>query len=476
MNIFRFVFVATTILLCFFSAGCKNNQSNDTVSKSELCPVPPLGWNSFDSYKINLDSRNALAIMEVMAEKYLPFGYEYFVIDGGWYNECTLIPGTLYPEKNLGPVLDKYGLYENSPTYFPEGMKFLADKAHSLGLKFGLHLMRGIPRKAVEINLPVKGTAVTARDIADTLDICTWSSLCYGLDMSKQGAQEWYNSIFEKLASWGVDFVKVDDMTPYPDEIIAVEKAILNCGRPMVYSLSPGDLNNPAHIPYYRKANMVRITRDIWDRESDIDKSFISWKKYQGTECDGYWPDLDMIPFGQLNIVIPENKSDKHLPERTSFSHWCRLTRDQMRTFITMRALAASPLMIGGDLLTMDDFSYSLLTNKQMLKCNQNGVMGRLVFDQDSIEIWNANDKNHFRKGWIGVFNRSHSDASRFFSKKDMGLIEFFRTRQTIDIEGEIELYDIWSEKQLVVNDSTLFTIPAQGVIFIEYKSKKYYN
>ncbi len=197
--------------------------------------------------------------------------------------------------------------------------------------------------------------------------------------MSKSDAQEWYNSIFEKFADWGIDFAKVDDMTLYPLEIEAVQKAIINSGRAMTYSLSPGDVTSFLHLPYYRKANMLRLTGDIWDRETDLDKAFASWKKFQGLAGNGFWPDLDMIPFGNLNIIIPAEFAEKPEPGKKNFSHWSRLTKDQMRTFITTRALAASPLFIGGDLLMMDDFSYSLLTNRKMLECHDSWQRGCLL-------------------------------------------------------------------------------------------------
>lgn len=438
----------------------------------QLAKTPPMGWNSWDSYCLYLNSKNALANMEVMAKKYLSSGYEYFVIDYGWYDKNNIGKGMIYSFSSPDPALDRYGVYEASPAYFPEGLKLLADKAHSLGLKFGLHLMRGIPRDAVKKNLPIKGTSYHAADIADTLNLSTWCAMTYGVDMSKPGAQEWYNSIFEKLAVWGIDFVKVDDLTPYPDEITAIERAIKICGRPMVYSLSPGSVDDMMHLPFYRKANMVRITDDIWDRRRDLDKAFLSWKRFQGTGFKGFWPDLDMIPFGQLNIETPPEHSEEPTTEHTLFSHWCRLSKDQMRTFITTRALAASPLFIGGDLLTMDDFSYSLLTNKNMLSCNRNGVMGTNIFAKDSIEIWHACDADQFGKGWIGVFNRSVKNKEQKFTKTELGLRKFFNFYQTIDMQGDIQVYDIWNDKYIDIKDGCSLAIPADGVIFLHYEIK----
>lgn len=463
---YKNILVVLVCLILYIPVNAQN-----VLNENNLATKPLLGWNSYDSYNTHLDSKSALATIEVMAQKYLPFGYEYFVIDAGWYMDDEFLPGTFYPVKEKGPIIDQYGVYEASKAYFPEGLKVIADKAHQLGLKFGLHLMRGIPKKAVKLNLPIKSTPYRAADIADTLNICTWSTLAYGVDMTKSGAQEWYNSIFEKFASWGVDFVKVDDMTPYPLEIVAIAKAIRNCGRPMAYSLSPGDVNDRLHLPYYQKANMVRITRDIWDLKPDIDQAFDAWDKYQGYANKNFWPDLDMIPFGRLNVVIPERFAQKPLPENRFFNHQCRLSKVQMETFLTMRALAVSPLFIGGDLLNMDDFSYSLLTNKKMLACNQNGVMGTKVFQNDSIEVWHACDANQYGKGWIGIFNRSSLNKVQHYTRMELGLKRFFKSKQEIPMTGKFNVKDIWKDKHIDITDEGCsLTIPSDGVVFMEYE------
>ena len=181
----------------------------------------------------------------------------------------------------------------------------MIERAHQQGVKFGVHIMRGIPRRAVELNLPVLDTKYTARDIADTTSICKWNPQNFGVDMNKPGAQEYYNSLYKKLADWGVDYVKVDDLVPYPKEIVAISKAIEDCGRPMVYSLSPGGNANLKDLPYYTTANIIRITSDIWDEPEAIDNGFNAWRMWQGKGRPGFWPDLDMIPFGQLQLMQP---------------------------------------------------------------------------------------------------------------------------------------------------------------------------
>lgn len=432
-----------------------------------VAPTPPLGFNSFDSYRTYLSEDTARALIDVMAEKYLPFGYNYFVMDAGWYRNVELYPGSKHARKRLSMALDAYGLYEPCQTYFPSGIKTLVDHAHRKGLKFGVWIMRGIPRQAVEQNLPIQGTPYFARDIADTTSICVWSDDNYGIDMSKPGAQAYYNALINKLAGWGIDFIKVDDVVPNPLEIVAIAKAIADGGHKMVYSLSPGDVHHPAHLAYYRQANMLRITRDIWDNPLSLEKGFIAWDKFQGTERAGFWPDLDMIPFGRLDVLgtddIPNLKAD-HRARQSQF------TPDQMLTFITQRAMAASPLIIGGDLLTMDDFSYSLLTNREMLACNQNGVMGVNVYRAGNIDVWLTPHQSDPRKGWIGIFNRSISDRKVTLTKQELGFIAFEASYNLTAARQHVQLTDIWTGTTVMIEDKHAFDLPAEGVAFFKFQ------
>lgn len=459
------------IILCIILVFCSIlfSANGQEINEQEAVEInaPPMGFNSFDSYIIFLGEKKAEALIDTMAKKYKPFGYTFFVIDAGWYDEVELFDGTTYPKKRLGLELDEYGLPEPSNAYFPNGLNALSKRAHEQGLKFGVWIIRGIPRKAVELNLPIKGTNYRARDIADINNICVWDSKNYGVDMSKPGAQEYYNSLIDKLASFGVDFIKVDDMVPYPDEIVAIDKAIKNGNHKIVYSLSPGDVHSKSYLPYYRKSHMLRITSDVWDNQASIDKSFKAWGDFVGLETTNFYPDLDMIPFGRLRVEIPDwLESEKEKSRQSLFN------KAQMRTFITQRALAASPLFIGGDLLTMDDYSYALLTNKNMLACNQNGVMGEKVFDKKNIEVWMTRDKNNSKKGWIGIFNRSNKTESAVFSKRDLGFTKFIRSYEIMESNKSFKLKDIWNEQELLMNEVHKVKIGANDVLFYEFEEQ----
>lgn len=206
----------------------------------QLARKPPLGWNSFDSYGVYLHEEAALANIEAMAAKLKPSGYEYFVIDNGWFGEYKLVPGTRYSaEKHASDVhINEFGLLQPSKTYFPHGLQPLIERAHRSGLKFGVHLMRGIPRKAVQLNLPIEGTRYTARQAANTASVCNWCHYNYGVNMDHPAGQAFYNSLIRQLAAWGIDLIKADDLVPYPQEIIGLANAIEQSGRDIIFSLS----------------------------------------------------------------------------------------------------------------------------------------------------------------------------------------------------------------------------------------------
>ncbi|HSH18963.1 MAG TPA: glycoside hydrolase family 27 protein [Draconibacterium sp.] len=468
-------------ILLIASFACSNSGDKKEIEKVEkLAQTPPLGWNSFDSYGVYLYEEAAMANVEAFAEKLKPHGYEYYVIDAGWFGEFELQPGTIYPaEKHARKMnFNEYGLLQPSETYFPNGLQPIIDRCHELGFKFGLHLMRGIPREVVRLDLPIKGTNYTAAQIADTTSICAWNHQNYGVDMSKPGAQEFYNSLINQMAEWGVDFIKYDDLVPFPEEIKGIANAIENCGRPIIYSLSPGNGADPNHIEAFKTAQMLRVTPDIWDEQLGIDQCFAAWRKWQGKEEPGFWIDMDMIPFGQLQLMSPkpegvqgdESKAELmkkmesgelenfELLSGKGFTRWSDFTKDQMYTFITMRALAASPLMMGGDLPTLDDFSLKLITDKNVLECNQNGVMGHLVYDADGIEIWNTPKKNS-EDGWIGIFNRNPEANQITVTAEVLGL----------DEDKKYNLENIWEESQVSALD---FSINPNGVVFISYSKQ----
>jgi alpha-galactosidase len=468
-NIVAITILAVALFVCA--------KAEAQYKPKQLAQKPPMGWNSFDSYGVYLHETAAFENLEAFAKKLKPHGYEYFVIDAGWFGEFKLQEDTMFPAEKHAAMMkfNEYGLLQPSTTYFPNGFKKLIDRCHELGLKFGLHLMRGIPRAAVEKNVPIKGTKYFAKDIADTKSICVWNKQNYGVDMTKPGAQEFYNSLINQMAEWGVDFLKYDDIVPFPKEVEAVAAAIAQCGRPIMLSLSPGGDVDPNHLLAFQKAHMLRVTPDIWDDQKGINECFDEWRKWNGKSRPGFWIDMDMIPFGQLQMMSPKPKgvkgteSKKELEDKMKtgeianfellagkgFNRWSEFNKDQMYTFITLRALSGSPLMMGGDLPTLDDFSLKLISNKEMLACNQNAIMGSLIYDKESIEIWSTPNKNG-KGGWIGIFNRNKDSKSIALNPIDLGK-EYSKTTK---------LFDVWNNKKV---SKLNFEVNGNGVVFLKY-------
>lgn len=391
-----------------------------------LTPRPPLGWNSFDCYGCSANQRVVAANIQAFAERLKPAGYEYVVIDNGWFGEYVIQPGEEFTrERHASDVrVDAFGRLLPSHVSFPGGLAPLIDQAHKLGVKFGVHLMRGIPRKAVALNLPIEGTSVRAAEVADTNDTCPWCAYMYGVNMDRPGAQAYYDSVVGLLASWGVDFIKVDDIIHKPQEIEAVVTAIDRCGRDMVLSLSPGEAVNLDYLPAYRRANMIRITGDVWDRRRDIDRVFERWEKIQDAPLDGLWPDLDMIPFGSLMVWNPPGPGREDCRQLVGHgvARTDQFTQAQRRTFITQRALAASPLFMGGELTLSGDDVLALITDPRMLACNQNGVVGRLALRRDPIDVWRTAHRDRPGAGWLGIFNRGEAPWSGTIGLDEIGL------------------------------------------------------
>ncbi len=304
----------------------------------EWASAPPMGWNSWDIFGTTVTERQTKEQADAMAEKLLPSGYDVLTVDIQWYE-----PESQSHVYKAGARLqmDGYGRLMPAVRKFPsaedgKGFKPLADYVHGKGLRFGIHIMRGIPRQAVDRNTPVLGTELRARDIAVTDSTCPWNPDMYGVDATRPGGQAYYDSIIGLYASWGVDYIKCDDISrPYNDvqkaEIEALRKAIDKCGRPIVLSLSPGATPIDAGPHVSQHANLWRITDDFWDRWGLLRAMFERLHAWEPYRRPGAWPDADMLPMGTIEFG-----------RKTAF------TKDEQYTLMSLWAIARSPLMIDG--------------------------------------------------------------------------------------------------------------------------------
>lgn len=367
------------------------------AAAAAIAPTPPMGWNSWDCYGTTVTEAEVKANADYMAKKLKQHGWQYIVVDIQWSEPNAQAHG-YRPGAELN--MDQFGRLMPAVNRFPSsadgrGFKPLADYVHSLGLRFGIHIMRGIPRQAVKANLPVAGSKVRAAEVADVNSICPWNSDMFGIDMRKPGAQDYYDSILKLYAEWGVDYIKADDIArpAHRGEISAIHKAIEKTGRPIVLSLSPG----PAMVKdlqfLQENANAWRISDDFWDDWKALRLNFILMSIWSGVGSPGGWPDADMLPLGRIGI-----RAERGEPRTTHF------TKVEQRTLMSLWAIAQSPLMFGGDLPSNDEFTESLITNDEVLAVSQKGAQGSAFAEGGDSVIWTADAIGSDAK-YVGVFN-----------------------------------------------------------------------
>lgn len=375
-----------------------------------------MGWNSWDSYGLTITEEQFRANAKVEAERLKPFGYNYAVIDEGWF---FFNPDDRDKPDTLHYAIDGYGRYVPVPARFPSAtaaqaelfpqpdaaasiatprlaatiapasFKALADWVHAQGLRFGIHIVRGVPRASVERNLPIADSAFHANDAADTTDACPWDPTNWGVKNNAAG-QAWYDSLISQYASWGVDLIKVDCISDHPykaDEIRMIRRAIDKAGRPMVLSLSPGPTSLDHAAEVGELANMWRIADDFWDLWATSDKGFPTtlYKQFSNTAAwaqyakPGNWPDADMLPIGEIGPHPGYGKS------RTT-----RFTPVEQQTLITLWSMARSPLILGANLTLIDEPLQKLLTNRDVLSVDQTATRSGEVLHSGNIIAWTA--------------------------------------------------------------------------------------
>lgn len=414
------------VIIFLFSIVC-------ACQKVGIAPKPPMGWNSYDCFGYGVNEKQVKENADYMATYLKKSGWEYIVVDFLWFlpdigpvrdNRQMYQDELFHPRLNM----DKYGRLLPDTVRFPSscgarGFIPLAEYIHSKGLKFGIHIMRGIPRQAIFAKTPVLNSDKLASEIANINDTCAWMNHMFGLKMSRVGAQEYLNSIFRLYASWGVDLVKVDDLSsPYhKDEIEGYRKAIGICGREIILSTSPGEtpLLEGKHIA--SNANLWRLLGDLWDDWKAVDHAFDVLDRWNPYRSPGHWPDPDMLPLGRLSKYGPVG------PER-----FCRLSADEQYSLMTLWCISASPLMLGGNLPENDSLTMCLITNNNAIEVNQFSSNNHTLKNSKN-EIWMADsDKKDLK--YLAVFNRSNV------------LSDFIISFDSLKIK-ESQLYDIWKSK-----------------------------
>jgi hypothetical protein len=428
----------------------------------KLAKTPPMGWNSYDTYGASITETEYLANAKVMQQKLLPYGYEYAVIDFLWFDPFHA-PENIVEQKPT--VIDKYGRVTPALNKFPSaaggaGFKPISDKIHAMGLKFGFHIMRGIPRIAVKKNTPIEGSSYHARDAWEKNANCSWNNDMHGVKGNSPAGQAYYDSLARLYASWDTDFIKVDDLShPYhKDEIHAIRNALNKYAPEIVFSTSPGETPVQEGSDISHHANMWRITGDFWDNWKSLSHTFevlYRWKweggRYGGP---GHWLDCDMLPFGRIGLRSVDG------------ARFTNFTMDEQRTVMTLWALAPSPLMLGCNLTKLDLWTLNLIANKEVLAVNQDplGKPGMRVAKLGALEVW-AKDLQDDSKA-VGFFNKGPYNYE--LSEKNSPHKEVTVTWSDLEIKGTQTIYDLWNHHTLgSAKDKYTIHVPFHGAKFL---------
>ncbi|MCO7127491.1 glycoside hydrolase family 27 protein [Sporolactobacillus shoreicorticis] len=417
----------------------------------QFAKVPPKGWNSWDSYGASVREEEVKRNADYMSAHLKQYGWQYITVDIQWY-EPTADSSKYHDFTPL--LMDGYSRLLPDPNRFPSaangnGFKSLADYIHHLGLKFGIHIMRGIPRQAVHHASSIKGTDKTARDIALN-NICPWNSDMYGVNVDLPEGQRYYDSLMELYASWGVDFIKCDDIAhsviykgTHKKEIEALRKAIDRTGREMVLSLSPGPAPVENGALLRQTANMWRITDDFWDEWPLLLNMFDRAEKWSPISRPGNWPDCDMLPLGHIGIRSVDGPGG---------NRQTRFTKAEQKTMMTLWSITQSPLIMGGELTDLDDWTTSLLTNKELLNMDDQIIEKYQTHRDKNVIVWYASSPAN---QYHALFNISDGDLSLPASKvSELG----------IPLNG----HDIWKNGDVSISANQPVRIGSHDVYLIK--------
>ena len=403
-----------------------------------------MGWNSWDCYGAAVTEETVRKNADYMAKYMKDCGWEYIVVDIQWAS-ATAVNHEYQPFSALD--MDEYGRLIPAVNRFPSaadgrGFKPLADYIHSLGLKFGIHIMRGMPREAAHRHLPIKDSAYGCHEAADPHSICAWNPDMYGLKCEEPAAKAYYESIFRLYAEWGVDYVKCDDIArEYPHcrkEIEVISQARLDCGRDIVLSLSPGPapLEQAEHLKKW--SNLWRITDDFWDNWALLRNMFERLEKWCIHAGPGHWPDADMLPLGALRQC--EDPED-----------WTRFTRDEQRTMMTLWCIARAPLMMGGEMTKNDEWTLKLLTNRDVLAMETESWCAHPLWTKEEESVWVA-PRMDGKGFYTALFNLSEESRTVRVSAEELE-------------QCPAVVKDLWDGGEKAFEGSLCAEIPAHGAV-----------
>ncbi len=416
MNRSRKLLVGAVAALLGTALLATGSASARPVKHVNIPPNPPMGWSSWSSLRENISASIIEAQAKQLHDNLGRFGYQYVNVDAGWQNG-----------------IDANGRPTYNTTKFPDGIKPVADYVHSLGLKFGIYLVPGIPAAAVSANSPIDGTSYHIGDIADTSKPGnTAEDGSAAIDYSKPGAMAYVQSEANLLASWGVDYLKMDFVGPGGGKIAADNRAdiqawhtaIQNSGRAIHLALS-NSLSFANASTWAKYSNGWRIEGDVecyshctgltnWALR--VSKRFTDvpqWIPYAGP---GHWNDLDSLEVG--NGTTTDG-----------------LSEDEEQSTITLWSIESVLLLLGTNLTKLDPSDLKLLTNREVIAVDQAGHPAHPVSQSTQQQVWFA--KNPDGSYTVALFNLGSVSATVSATWSELGL------------RGSALVRDLWAEKNL---------------------------
>ena len=377
--------------------------------------APPMGWSSWSSLHSGISEAKIEAEATELHDNLQRYGYVYVNVDAGW---------------NSG--VDANGRPAPDTKKFPDGIAAVAKYVHSLGLKFGIYLVPGIPAAAVTANSPILGTPYHISDIADTTRPGnTANDGSARIDFSKPGATAYVRSEANLLASWGVDYLKMDFVGPGGGRVAADNRpdiqqwssALARTRRPIHLELSNSlSFANAAY--WARYSNGWRIEGDVecyshcpglTNFDARVALRFTDAPKWVPFARPGHWNDLDSVEVGNGNTD--------------------GLTPDERQTQLTLWSIESAPLLLGTDLTKLDPADVALLTNREVIAVDQAGHPASPVSQATQQQVWFAN--NHDGTFTVALFNLSDTTATVTANWSDLGFT------------GPAWVRDLWSHQNL---------------------------
>ncbi len=379
--------------------------------------APPRGYNSYNGFNWSITEAEFRATVEFCDKELKPYGFEYMVIDACWSHPGISDVPNANQTDDLQPTLmmDRYGRLIPTPDRYPSstfgaGLRPLADWVHGKGFKFGIHLMRGVPRQAAAMKAPILGSEFTCDQIVDAQGVaCDWQNQMAPLNMAHPGAQAYLDSIFALYEGWALDFFKIDDISwPYhAEEIEGYERAIAKTGREMVISLSPGAVppEQWQHVAQY--SDMWRISNDFWDRPDHLYANFDRYAVWSALRVPGAFPDGDMLPFSKVSLRGPVGEP-----------RYSKFTYDEKMSQLSLWCLCNAPLMLGGDVTVIDSATLKLLQNPDVLAVDNEAADAKRILVEDGRQAWTARHQSIASVQYLALFN-TQAKCSALFKPSD---------------------------------------------------------